>query len=363
MIAKLRNALRFSWIYFLYGSGALWWAKRRLARRGGVIVLTFHRVLAESEQARSYSPHGMVVREQTFESLARHVADRYQSLRLGDKKAASQTSGKPRLVFTFDDGWLDNAQKAFPIARKYDIPLTIFICSGRIGKQLPFWPERFMALWRAAELSEKASRELFTLLAEVRGARMAIPANGRARVDWALDTLKRVPKERREHLLLQMEQAIGPAARLGGKDCPDATMSWNDVTALAGGGVTFGSHSQSHEILPQIPPEEAQLELSESKHAIAEQLKKECRFFSYPNGDSSPSVRELVAQAGYELAFLNQPGVWMRDTDPFSIPRINVWEGKLVGPSGTFSPVVFEYTVFWKAYRAGKPALSNSAAH
>lgn len=346
-------------MYFLYGSGALWWVKRRLARRGGIIVLTFHRVLPENDQARSYSPHGMVVREQTFECLARYAANHYENLPLGDGKIPSKTRGKPRLAFTFDDGWLDNAHTAFPIAKKYNIPLAIFICSGHIGKQLPFWPERFMALWRAAELSEKASRELFSLLAEAQEARMAIPSNGRAQVDWALDTLKQVPKEQREHLLQKIEQAIGPASLPVAKNCPDATMSWKDIATLAQGGVTFGSHSHSHEILPRIPLNEAGREVSESKRAITEQLKKECRFFSYPNGDSSESVRELVAQSGYELAFLNQPGVWTRDTDPFSIPRMNVWEGKLVGPSGAFSRVVFEYAVFWKAYRADKPALSN----
>ena len=362
MTAKLRNALRFSWMYFLYGSGALWWVKRQLARRGGIIVLTFHRVLPENEQARSYSPHGMVVREKTFECLARYAAGRYENLQPGDTKPNSPTNGRPKLLFTFDDGWLDNACTAFPIAQKYNIPLTIFICSAHIGKRLPFWPERFMALWRAAELNETTSWELFNLLAEARGARTAVSANGTAHVDWALDTLKQVPTEEREHLLKKIEKVIALTARPPEKkDCPDVTMSWNDIAELAQGGVTFGSHSQSHEILPLIPPQEVKREVSESKRAIAEQLKKECRFFSYPNGDSSESVRDLVAQAGYELAFLNQPGVWTRDTDPFSIPRINVWEGKLVGPSGTFSRAVFEYTVFWKAYRAGKPSLSNRA--
>jgi peptidoglycan/xylan/chitin deacetylase (PgdA/CDA1 family) len=362
MTAKLRNALRFSWMYFLYCSGALWWAKRRLTRRGGIIVLTFHRVLPENDRARSYSPHGMVVREQTFECLARYAASHCQNLRLGDSEVAPADS-KPRLAFTFDDGWLDNAYTAFPIAQRYHIPLAIFICSGLVGKDLPFWPERFLALWRAAEAFGKSSREIFTLLAEARGGRMAVPTNGRAQVDWALDTLKQVPKEERERLLQKIEQAIAPAGLPAAKDSPDATMSWNDINTLAEGGVIFGSHSQSHEILPQIPLEEVKREVSESKRAIAEQLEKECRFFSYPNGDSSESVRELVAQASYELAFLNQPGVWTRNTDPFSIPRMNVWEGKLVGPFGTFSRVVFEYTVFWKAYRAGKPALSNSAPH
>jgi peptidoglycan/xylan/chitin deacetylase (PgdA/CDA1 family) len=321
------------------------------------------RVLPDNDQARSYSPHGMIVRAQTFECLARYAAAHYENLQLADGEVTPHASGKPRLAFTFDDGWLDNACTAFPIAEKYNIPLAIFICSGLVGKQLPFWPERFMALWRAAEASGKSSREIFTLLAEARGGRMAVPKNDRAQVDWALDTLKQMPREERERVLQKIEQLIGPASLPAAKDCPDATMSWNDIAALAESGVILGSHSESHQILPKIPAEEVQHEVSESKRAIAEQLKKECRFFSYPNGDSSSSVRELVVQAGYELAFLNQPGIWTKDTDPYSIPRMNVWEGKLVGPSGVFSRVVFEYTVLWKAYRAGKSALTNHAAH
>ena len=74
--------------------------------------------------------------------------------------------------------------------------------------------------------------------------------------------------------------------------------------------------------------------------------------FSYPNGDYSEQVRELVAQAGYKFAFLNQePGVWTRDCDPFLIPRVNVCEYHLVDAKGDFSPLIFDYAVVWSAAR------------
>jgi peptidoglycan/xylan/chitin deacetylase (PgdA/CDA1 family) len=130
----------------------------------------------------------------------------------------------------------------------------------------------------------------------------------------------------------------------------DRTMTWQQIEELQSGGVTFGSHTSTHEILTTISAAEAEKEIVSSRALIQERLKVPCSLFSYPNGDYSTHVRGLVAAAGYKFAFLNQdPGVWTRDCDPLLIPRVNVCEYHLVDAKGDFSPLIFDYAVVWNA--------------
>ncbi len=112
-------------------------------------------------------------------------------------------------------------------------------------------------------------------------------------------------------------------------------MTWAQITELHNGGVRFGSHTSTHEILTTIPITQAEQEITSSRAYIEQKLNAPCSLFSYPNGDCSDPVRRLVASTGYEFAFLNQePGVWTRDCDPFLIPRVNVCEYHLVDSKG-----------------------------
>jgi peptidoglycan/xylan/chitin deacetylase (PgdA/CDA1 family) len=347
----LRAILKQAWMFLLYSFGFLRRAKKRIAARGGVVVLTFHRVLDDAECEGTSSPDGMIVRRQTFESLARCVASHYETLRLdGEAPVWTSAGNAPRIAFTFDDGWADNAHNAFPIAQRFGIPFTILICPGYVGKLSPFWPERVVALWRAAEKSSGAALRIAELIASTSpGASTSGAAHTSPSLDSALAQLKQLPAPERERLIAEMEQiAAGAASSNPAGDSPDACMPWRDVIALAKGGVTFGSHTQTHEILPRTPLAETKRQLDDSKQSIQQNLGRECLLFAYPNGDCSSEVRDAVAAAGYRFAFLNHPGIWTKDTDPFLIPRFNIWEGKLVSPFGRFSRISFEYTAFWK---------------
>lgn len=350
-LMKARALLRRLWIAFLFCSGLLRWAKWRLAARGGIVVLTFHRVLSDADFALTNSPLGMAVRERTFEQLAQHLAREYDTVDLG-VGAPEWTRGgsQPRIAITFDDGWADNATTAFPIARRQGLPWTIFVCPERVGRPFPFWPERVVALWRIAEC-RGMTRQLLQMLSEE--VEPGAPDAGRLGREKTLksfiERLKTFSAEQRNAVMSRMAEYISPG--LDTADTVDVTMTWQEIEGMACCGVTIGSHTLSHPILTRISRFEAQREITESKRVIERKLRRECGLFAYPNSEWSLRVREQVAQAGYEMAFAYGPGVWTRDSDPFVIPRINIWEGHLVGPAGRFSRKAFEYAVFWKAYR------------
>lgn len=342
---KLRNTAKWAWMGFLYSTGQLRRARKRLAKRG-IVVLTFHRVLDDQEFTATFSPQGMLVRRSTFEGFLRYAAENCHILSVdGPEAQGDYKSCCPKIAVTFDDGWEDNARTVFPIVQKHAIPMTIFLVAGKLGEASPFWPERFTGLWRHAA----SSPEKIHQLAELAGFASA-GQNGDSQPSFEklLKRMKELAPGERERVLEKMTVTIGTGLSFTPQDSLDRTMSWEEVAEMARAKINFGSHTQTHPILPQLSTDAVRSELTESKAAIEKKLGKVCEIFSYPNGDCSPEVRAEVVRSGYRFAFLNNPGLWTRECDPYSIPRVNIWEGKLAGPSGKFSRIVFEYTVFYK---------------
>lgn len=355
LVRKSRRLAKWGWVGFLYSTGLLYLAKRLIGKRNGILVLTFHRVLPANKFPLTGSPRGMVMRQETFEDLTSYVARHYPTVPLNDSEPEwNIAKSQPRLAFTLDDGWIDSARVTFPIAQKYRIPLTIFICPERVGKELPFWPERVVGLWREATKSPAKRRKIAELMAgaNAKGKIAGLADPGDAFVESLLEFLKKPASEKRDALVEQIEQIVTENPRNGADHTVDATMSWNDIFELERGGVTFGSHTMSHEILPHISAETAQLQLAESKKAIEAKLGRKCSLFAYPNGDYSFSTRDLVERCGYCRAFVDRAGTWIQASDPYLIPRSNIWEGIVAGRKGTFSPMLFEYEVFWKSFWA-----------
>src|SRR5215471_12951655 len=116
-------------------------AAKRCVRRKGIIVLTFHRVLADDELSQTASLPGMIVRTQTFDRFLEYAARQYDIVDLA-RDPEWQQRAKLKIAVTFDDGWSDSSTTAYPLACRHNIPMTIFIVPQRIGTALPFWPEQ-----------------------------------------------------------------------------------------------------------------------------------------------------------------------------------------------------------------------------
>jgi peptidoglycan/xylan/chitin deacetylase (PgdA/CDA1 family) len=323
---RARPSAQLVWARLLQASGCLWWAKRQLRRRGAVMVLTFHRVLDNAEFQHTCSLPGIVVRRRTFERLAEYVAGKFEAVDFA--QAVETPPGKMRVMFTFDDGWKDNYTNALPAMRSRGIPGTIFVCPGLVGRTLPFWPE---------------------VIASLLGNAPA-PVGG-AEIELLIETLKTYSTERRERFIARLYELHAP---VHGADAynGDRTVSWEDIREMDAAGVRVGCHTNTHQILTTIPAQTARHEIRESKHAIEAALYKRCDLFAYPNGNTSAATRRILADEGFSAAFTTQRGAWTSDSDPMAIPRLNVCEASVAGLTGRFSPALFQYNVFWKAWRA-----------
>ncbi len=323
-------------------SGAIAWARRSLLREHAAIVLMFHRVLPEGEFAVCNSPSGMVMKEQTFRDLLLYLKSKCETLHARDLRQ----SGKPdrlRFVLTFDDGWKDTYAVAFPNAKKLDTGFDVFVCPGLTNQVSPFWPERLCGLLRVLrpELSE-------------------------SEIAAVLERLKQEPAEIRSKELNALEERARSQGIMPAPSQTESTMSWVEIREMAEAGFCFGSHSDTHPILPQILSNDVIRELRSSKSALEAQLGRTCDQFAYPNGGWSPSVRDAVQECGFEIAFTTEPGAWTSGCDQLTIPRMNISEDNVTGFDGTFSRKIFEYLIVWKAWRtevARKRLSSKSQSH
>ena len=124
-------------------SGVLGRYRHEVHRHRG-IVLTYHRVLSARTPSSAIDP-GMFVTGPTFE---RHLALLTQSYTLvtidqmGRWLAGDATFDRPPCALTFDDGWRDNYEVAFPILQRYGAPATVFLITGAIGSPgMLDWPQ------------------------------------------------------------------------------------------------------------------------------------------------------------------------------------------------------------------------------
>jgi peptidoglycan/xylan/chitin deacetylase (PgdA/CDA1 family) len=163
-----------------------------------------------------------------------------------------------------------------------------------------------------------------------------------------IEAMKHRPAEEREQWMADLERSTGEVEATP----HDRILSWEEVRDMADAGVQFGSHTQTHSILTQVAAEVAESEITGSRNAIEQMLGTPCEAFAYPNGDWSSELRGLVERAGYCVACTTEPGAWTAASHPLSVPRINVCEENVVSPWGEFSPALFGYTTYWKAWRA-----------
>src|SRR5437899_12359222 len=97
----------------------------------------------------------MVVTPATFDRQLTFLKERFDIVPLSALLAdigIAQPPARPRCVVTFDDGWRDNYDLAFPILRRHRIPATVFLTTDFIGTDRAFWHTELIYLLVQTEL-------------------------------------------------------------------------------------------------------------------------------------------------------------------------------------------------------------------
>ncbi len=104
---------------------------------------------------------------------------------------------------------------------------------------------------------------------------------------------------------------------------PLETLSRDEVLSLQDAGVSIGSHSYSHRILPELSEDECERDLRASRELLEDVTGRAVPFVAYPRGLHDAKVRRATARAGFRNAF-----TLPEDREPVgahAVPRVGVY--------------------------------------
>jgi peptidoglycan/xylan/chitin deacetylase (PgdA/CDA1 family) len=317
---KRRSSLQRKLLSLAYETGLVRAGRGLWAR--SLTVVNYHRIDDPFRNGfDSFKPNVSATPED-FDRQLEYLATWFNVVSFSDVVRWLEGQGKLppyAALITFDDGYLDNYVSALPLLRKHNLPALIFLTTGHIGADTPFYwdlaaycfshtrhdhvtfPDGHVESWSDQEQLDRVSKK------------------------W-VEQMKALPQAEKQKYVENLPAALGVSLPSG--FFQSLMMDWDQVRKMQKGGIEFGAHTISHPILTRISLEEARAEIVGSKARIEEELGESVQGFAYPNGqesDFNSELEKIVADSGIQAAFTLLNGPTSQNTvkrNPYTIRRI-----------------------------------------
>jgi peptidoglycan/xylan/chitin deacetylase (PgdA/CDA1 family) len=226
------------------------------------------------------------------------------------------------VCLTFDDGYRDTLQWAYPILKTAGVPFAVYVPTS--------FPDRLGELWWLVLEAVIARNPRIGLVIDGRDRKFDCRTVAEKRVlfDDLYWWLRNQPSE------AEMRDVVRSLAAYYHVDiaafCEELCMSWPELAELAADPlVTIGAHTVNHPMLAKLTRETARSEIDLSRSVIEAALSIKPQHLSYPFGDrSSTGTREfeIAAELGFKTAVTTRPGVLFPEHSQrlLALPRISL---------------------------------------
>ncbi len=298
----------------LYLSG-LAWAYSRAVDHHGALIIMYHSVVDETNAPFIDQDYSVSVK--TFESQIKYLKYHANVISLSEMMNCiygDRALPENAVVLTFDDGYMNNLTHAAPILKKYDVPATIYLCTGYIDRKQSQWDDvlytsfqfrsRQALVWDGQQYDLSDSNTLRQAFGEVAG--QLIVSN----------------ISERDQILAEISEQLQPC-----REPPQLTMGWDDVRLLRADypGIELGLHTVDHLDMTSLTAAQVKDEIARSQATFASEMGYDARHYSYPYGRHSEPVAEQLRAMGLQSAVITQPtDLVTADTNPFMMPRYEI---------------------------------------
>jgi peptidoglycan/xylan/chitin deacetylase (PgdA/CDA1 family) len=301
-------------------------ALQRVPTWRGVLVLTYHRI--GSPGGDVHDPALWSATQEQLDAQLRYLA-RHADVISGDElpDALAERRGR-HVALTFDDGYRDNFELAYPALRANGVPATFFIATGFVDRPHVAWWDEINAIVRSSPRAGIEAGEWLPAPVRLGDGDRAAAAQALVERYWSL------PEAHTQPYIEWLAHACG-TGRAGPAAAASTWMTWEMVRELRAGGMTIGAHTVDHPVLARCSAAGQALEIGGSVARLRQQLGEPVTLFAYPvgaRGTFDDTSRACLRDAGVTHAFSfygghRRPG----GGDDLDIPR--VWVGPGISPA------------------------------
>jgi peptidoglycan/xylan/chitin deacetylase (PgdA/CDA1 family) len=222
---------------------------------------------------------------EAFAAQLAYLKRKAHPVSLDELLAAARRGGSlpPRSVLlTFDDADRSHLETALPLLREHGVPAVVFVVTGVLDSDEPFWFDEVSSLLAAG-----------VTVPELRGLK---PVTAVERLTRLPDPERRATLDRLRAAASRQERAISSLVRR-------PQLRSHELPLFESAGIAVGNHTLGHACLDRCDEATAREEIFAAHERLTHILGHEPRAFAYPGGFLDARAVALVAEAGYELAF------------------------------------------------------------
>ncbi|MFC1806930.1 polysaccharide deacetylase family protein [Candidatus Omnitrophota bacterium] len=227
------------------------------------------------------------------------------------------------VVITIDDGYESVYTTAYPLIKKYNIPVTIFLSTDFIERKQFLWTDR---IEYAIDSSDACNKTM-----NIEGTTLSIrftDTEGKIRCAKQIKSIiKKLPQRLRDDSVERIEGVLGHSL-LSANEIPTAyrPLAWSQIATMLGDpNISIDNHGHTHAILSRCGTAQLKEEITTSSDIIEKRTGIKTTCFCYPNGaqwDFSEKTKNTLKEFGYLCALTTISGTNNADSDRYALKRI-----------------------------------------
>jgi peptidoglycan/xylan/chitin deacetylase (PgdA/CDA1 family) len=299
------------------------------------VVVGYHRVVEDFAASAATSIPSMLVSRQMLERHLDWLGRRFRFVSLdavGARLDGSDVSGDPIAAITFDDGYRDFYDHAFPLLMRKGIPAAVFVVTDLVDTTgVQTHDKLYLLLARHAAARGMRPGTLGGFLQNLGVPVPGVDGNTPYQATRAL--LEALPQDTLQKVVaaLELELSISEDTFR-----PFHSLTWEMLDRIQRAGMTIGSHTKTHVMMTNESGQRIVDEVAGSREEIEKRLGRSVRHFAYPSGQFNTASVNAVANAGYQFGY-----TVCRHRDAghpqLTVPRTLLWENSCRDFRGDFS--------------------------